>query len=359
MPESGGEILWKTRRFRDGDEERLIGLTRSSTGKTLSIDQWRWLLDRGPGGKGIFRIGDHDGRAVGQYVILPQRMVIDDREVLGAESLETMTHPDYRKQGMFVTLAKEVYADSAETGVSMVYGFPNTQSHHGFVNRLGFSYFMVPIHVRPLQAGRLVRSKVPLGRIGEALGGIGQWIYDRLLSASRMKKTGNYRIGRADGIDGAFDDLWERSKGLFPNMVVRDRAYLSWRFEEKPKAGYGILTAREVGGALAAYVITRTFDKDGVRQGHIVDLLCAPDRIEALTPLLSEALESLRGEGAEAAACMLLRGSPYFRVIRRLGFLAAPKSLPFIIRSNRPEVDPSGLEDPSRWHITIGDSDFV
>lgn len=361
MEASGTEVKrqWRTRPFREGDEAALIELTGASTGSAPSIDRWRWLFEEGPGGKGLFSLGDHDGRIVGQYVILRQRVVIDGREVHGSQSLETMTHPEYRKQGMFVTLAKEVYDRAAREGVSMVYGFPNTSSHHGFVNRLGFSDFMVPIHVRPLRTGRLLRSKTPLGRAAAFLGEGGQWAYDRLFHKRGLDRFLRYRIGSLDRLDDSFDGLWKRSRSMFPNMVVRDRAYLDWRYLRKPGGEYTILAAHDEHGALAAFVTFCTIHKDGVRQGHVVDLLTDPDAVDLVYPLLSKAVDMLREEGAEIAACMLLPGSPYFGSLKRLGFLVAPKKLPFIVRTNGPDVALAGMTDPSRWHITIGDSDFI
>ena len=42
-------------------------------------------------------------------------------------SCDPMTHPDYQKQGIFVTLARDLYADlTARHGVTTVWGFPTT-----------------------------------------------------------------------------------------------------------------------------------------------------------------------------------------------------------------------------------------
>ena len=360
MPEQKKrERLWKSRPLRPGNEASLLELTEACTGKTITLDQWRWLFERNPGGKGVFRLGDHDGRLAGQYVILRQRMMIDGRETPGAQSLETMTHPDYRRQGMFVTLAKDVYRDAAEAGVEMVYGFPNTASHHGFVNRLDFADFPVPLHVRPLRAGSLLRKKAPLPGVGAFLGGAAQWTFDHVTAAIAPTPGAANRIAPEDGMDDSFDRLWARSRQSFPNMVVRDRAYLQWRYRDKVGIDYTILTARDPDDELLAFVVLRTFEKDGVRQGHIVDMLSDPDHPGTVGPLVVSALRTLREQGGEVAVCMLLAQSPYMGALRRAGFLVAPKKLPFIIRVNHPGIDLAALADPARWHVTIGDSDFV
>ena len=117
MPEQKKrERLWKSRPLRPGDEASLLELTEACTGKTITLDQWRWLFERNPGGKGVFRLGDHDGRLAGQYVILRQRMMIDGRETPGAQSLETMTHPDYRRYGLATQAMEDAQRKMAADG---------------------------------------------------------------------------------------------------------------------------------------------------------------------------------------------------------------------------------------------------
>ena len=77
-----------------------------------------------------------------------------------------MTHPDYQKQGIFVTLARDLYDDlAARHGVTTVWGFPNDASHPGFVGKLGwFDVHVFPLRVKPIRSGRVLQSLGALGR---------------------------------------------------------------------------------------------------------------------------------------------------------------------------------------------------
>jgi GNAT superfamily N-acetyltransferase len=73
------------------------------------------------------------------YGVFPVKVLINGREVLAAQSGDTMTHKDHRKKGLFVLLAKKTLEKCKEKGVELVFGQPNQYSFRGLVHSLGFS----------------------------------------------------------------------------------------------------------------------------------------------------------------------------------------------------------------------------
>ncbi|MDZ7543464.1 GNAT family N-acetyltransferase, partial [Clostridium perfringens] len=55
-----------------------------------------------------------------------------------ALSMTTMTHPDFAGKGFFTKLANGVYEKMKESNYKTVLGFPNVNSHIGFVKKLGW-----------------------------------------------------------------------------------------------------------------------------------------------------------------------------------------------------------------------------
>jgi len=55
-------------------------------------------------------------------------------------SLDTMTHPDYRKRGLFFDLATMVYEKAKKSNIDVVYGFPNKNSFHALSKRLNWIF---------------------------------------------------------------------------------------------------------------------------------------------------------------------------------------------------------------------------
>lgn len=79
------------------------------------------------------------------YGVFPLPIRLGGNEVIAAQSGDTMTHPDHRGKGLFVSLAKATFELCKEMGVVFVFGYPNENSYPGFVKRLGWthSYDMV------------------------------------------------------------------------------------------------------------------------------------------------------------------------------------------------------------------------
>lgn len=75
------------------------------------------------------------------YGVFPVKVKYKDREILAAQSGDTMTHPEHRGKGLFITLAKLTYELARNEGVEFIFGFPNENSYPGFVNKLGWNHY--------------------------------------------------------------------------------------------------------------------------------------------------------------------------------------------------------------------------
>jgi GNAT superfamily N-acetyltransferase len=72
------------------------------------------------------------------YGVTPCFICIGDKIVLSAQSADTMTHPQYRNKGLFVELASLTFQLCRKEGIQLIFGFPNQNSLHGFINKLGW-----------------------------------------------------------------------------------------------------------------------------------------------------------------------------------------------------------------------------
>src|SRR5262245_25021005 len=109
------ERLWTSRDSRPSDVDGILALRRACFGEAdaarLQPAIWRWQFVDNPAGAGYVRLADHDGAVVGQYAAIPTRFQVNGNGAAPGErtfamSCDTMTHPGYQKQGIFVTLAQ-------------------------------------------------------------------------------------------------------------------------------------------------------------------------------------------------------------------------------------------------------------
>ncbi len=94
--------------------------------------------------------------AVAYYGVMPCFIQYDDEIILSAQSGDTMTHPGYRYKGMFVELSRITFELCRQSGIKFIFGFPNQNSYHGAINKLGWKMteamecFIIPVTTLPL-----------------------------------------------------------------------------------------------------------------------------------------------------------------------------------------------------------------
>jgi hypothetical protein len=100
---------------------------------------------------------NRDTIPVAYYGVIPCFIRYKGQVILAAQSADTMTHPEYRYKGMFVELSNMTFDLCQRLNIRLVFGFPNQNSYHGAVNKLGWKmthamdYFVVPVNALPLE----------------------------------------------------------------------------------------------------------------------------------------------------------------------------------------------------------------
>ncbi len=79
---------------------------------------------------------DEHRKPIAFYGVIPCFIRHSDQLYLAAQSADTMTHPKHQFKGIFVQLANLTFDLCREEGISIVFGFPNQNSLHGFLVRL-------------------------------------------------------------------------------------------------------------------------------------------------------------------------------------------------------------------------------
>lgn len=358
------ERLWIGRDGGAADVDGILGLRRICFGEVdrdrLQPDVWRWQFVDNPAGRGYVRLADHGGRVVGQYAAVPTRFLVGGAERTFAMSCDTMTHPDYQKQGIFVTLARELYAEiAARHGVTTVWGFPNDASHPGFVGKLGwFDVDLFPLRVKPVQSARVLRRYLRSPFLSGTLGAVADRVYG--LVTPRVREPRRCRLEPIARFDARFDALWARHAGLAPVIQVRDSAYLNWRYCGVPAFGYRPW-AVHVDGRLEGYLVTRVLELFDVPLGAVVDLFpCPLVDAEITREVLAFAQLRLTEEGAAFVTALL---PPLHAAhLTRFGFLSVPDRLNprrWYLGARCAPADEPLLRDIRNWHVTYGDADIV
>ena len=75
------------------------------------------------------------------YCVFPIILNYGSRDILIAQSGDTMTSPKHQKKGLFIQLANKTYSLAKELGIQLIYGFPNEKSLPGFKDKLNWIFY--------------------------------------------------------------------------------------------------------------------------------------------------------------------------------------------------------------------------
>lgn len=113
-------------------------LFQESFGIELDKDLWKWAYIDNICGDPVVSLYFHKNKLIGHYAVVPMKLELNSRSILAALSMTTMVSVSYRRHGVFIKQANEVYEKAKEIGFSLVYGFPNKNSAPGFKKRLNW-----------------------------------------------------------------------------------------------------------------------------------------------------------------------------------------------------------------------------
>lgn len=308
--------------YVQGDEAAIRALFKRSFAREMRADFWQWRFAENPFDELFIELAWDGDVLAGHYAVSPVVLSVDGEEWPTALSMTTMTHPDYRGRGLFTTLAASLYARMEAQGIRMVWGFPNSQSHRGFIRDLGWrDLYEVPTF-------SIVLTDSAVKRIPQASGGVVE----------------------VDAFDSTFDDLWTRSRRDDVVLTRRDSKYLRWRYSDHPINQYDVIAKVADGGGIDAYLVYKTYEKSY----DVVDLYGVHP--EPQVDLVADLCRQAAGAGAEKVQMWCPLADPLHRDLEKLGALNGEPVTYFGCRVFT-GGELSAVNDYRRWRIGFGDSD--
>lgn len=298
---------------------------------------WRWKHEQNPFGRSPAMLVEAEGQVVSLRVFLRWCWRYGDQTLKAVRPVDTATHPEWRRRGLFERLTRELVEAMREEGVAFIYNTPNPRSGQGY-QKLGWRLVGRPtIWIRPLKPIQVIKA---LWRRGKSDA-------DAAVPSDSVSTT-----TVLDAPD--LEDFLARQPSVGPRLVTDiDRAYLKWRYRDCPGLDYGVDGAFDRrSGVLLVYRYTEQF---GLRECRICDLFVAEDKAsrQRAQAMIRDRLRAFDGDFASARTTP---GTPAAQVLRRFGFLPAPLIGPVL--AFRPLLDAADLPAVDQlftWGATIGD----
>ncbi len=327
--------------YEPSRQDDLFALMDRVWGSHMPKAEFDWWFEDNPVGGRLVTLMEDGDAIVGVAAMSYFRTVLHGREQQVAMPVHVATDPGYRRRGIFPALEEANERAAADAGSPVTLTFPNSASHPIFVAGLGWT----DLPSRRLWARVLKPGAVPryLLRRASPAGGLND-------ADPAPRARGAVRVVAVDRLDERADELWAEAAPALGNHLVKDAAYLNWRFAEAPRE-YRIFAALR-GERLAGLAVLGYAYRHGVAGGFLADLVAPPREREAVVALLRRALEDVRG-GADALIALPPPARPHRAAFLQAGFLPTHKSIRFIGKVLRPEGHLAGP-----WHFALGDFDF-
>jgi hypothetical protein len=250
------------RDYRKGDEEEITALFQEVFEKEMTREQWYWKFAVTGEGRVYSKVvEDTSHRIIAHAGAIPLKGIYKNTPIQFFQVVDVMVHPEARgflgRKNVFEHNMKFLFEDLREEFHEIFcYGFP------------GYRQLLLGMRVRVYH------------EIEQA--------FDCIRETKRVFWT-PFTIKAMDWNDERLDALWSHCSRNFRLSVIRDRAYLNWRYVTNPFFSYQLLGLFHKGD-LKGWVVVR----DSGDTVLIIDLLTKPKRYMSMLRALENHLVPLK-----------------------------------------------------------------
>ncbi len=258
-------------------------------------------------------------------------------------AVDTATHPDFQRLGVFSRLTREAAQDVQSDGARLVFNTPNDRVLPGYL-KLGWHQVGA---IRPLI--RVLNYRRTL--LGLAIHRLRKITVTPHVPEEFFRREPPPLVSEL-ALGDQLEEVVQRDEGLLRETLhtQRSAAFIDWRYASHPTIPYRMVTV-ERQGDLEACAIFRTNTRFGLKEVVVSEVLVGrPDR-----RLVSLLLRQLRDSvDADYLIAYFPRGSFHRWALERDGFHQVPRQGMTLVTN--PLGDRSGeLAQLSQWGLSLGD----
>lgn len=342
------------RGYQPADEGAVLDLLRLSLGESAILQRssplWLWKHISNPFGPSFVRVAcDEDDQLIGMRAFMRWEFMIGDRLVKAVRAVDTATHPDYRRMGIFSALTKQVVGDAQGDGVDFIYNTPNQEVLPGYL-KLGWRHVnkiqpLVKVLNYPVFAMGLLRSRLSRASHPHLSA---EFFREEPLSVATFleRKQATETLIEQDA------QLWDAQGRI---RTRRSWEYIHWRYASHPTIPY-FSVFLEHSGDLQGCIIFRTKTRYGLKEIVLCEMFLAEPNWELGIALLEQLRAGVR---ADYLISHFPQGIIHRQTLTRWGFRATPKTgINFAVRM----LDTNLSKDPylfDSWGLTMGDLELL
>lgn len=355
---------WKIRRLESKDGPAVRQLMQTKSKGHGYPEKWfeKKYLDN-PFGEAVGCVAESKNGLAGQYVVFPVSIRFKGEDIRACQSGDTITHPKFRRQGIFSKLAKETYGIARDEHIAFVFGYPGGMSIHGFFNRLGWQKivevenYVIVFKPFKLLSMKLSRQKTVRDGAVTLFDGLLKLFWSQVVkNATRRYYEAGINFQRIYAFDEGIEQVCKSFYDEYEFIVTRSADYLNWKYFCNPftDAGSEYLVYRiEESGTILGYVAYEIID--GI--GRILDYMIGLQAPKLFPLVVDHALQTFFTRNCLIFSMHMHKENPYFGILNKLLFIRRKKEgMVLGMLDFRKENQFDNL-DLRNWHIVLGDMD--
>jgi hypothetical protein len=298
---------------------------------------WEWKYDPRPsGGRTELIVAEHPEIGIaGAYPCQPLRALCEGQPMRTAQITDLMVRHDWRRAGprpgLFVTLGNafyDAYCGAGPDRQAFNYGWPVPAW------RIGQRY----LRYENVRDWNFLAREIPVD------------------PAALRAMPGGVEVRAVERFGPDVDALFATLGPRFGLTLVKDSAYLNWRFADHPSRSYRLLECRGLAdGALRGVAVDTVGDFRRPNTSFVLELLVDLADDEAFTALLGACERRAREDETGAIASVFNPADPMFLRLQQAGYQVWNSSY-FLVAAPF-SIDALFLREA--WAFTMGDSDLI
>ena len=153
--------------YRAADEGEVLDCLGAALGVSATLPHtpafWDWKHFQNPFGESQILVARIGTKLAGVRAYLRWNLTSPDGPLKAFRAVDTATHPDHQRQGVFRALTQEANRRAEASGIDLIFNTPNAKSLPGYLS-MGWSIVGKPrVYIKPLHLA-LFRSTHICGR---------------------------------------------------------------------------------------------------------------------------------------------------------------------------------------------------
>jgi hypothetical protein len=335
--------------FKDIDDIlELINITlegKSSVHHSKAF--WNWKHHKNPFGVsyGFCAIEKKMKGVVGFRMLLRWQFKTREGYVIQAvRAVDTVTHPDYRRRGIFTFLNKKALGHMRQNNIELEFNLPNKSTLPGCVKlgwKIAGSYsFQLKQLSDDKKSKKLIHNNVVRPKWND-------FAHENINKCKEYISKNRYNVSRVV-------NQWEKIRKPVGDRTPRDMRYLKWRYGDCPELDYGIYVLAN-SRVIEGLAIMRPRYWNGLKAIMLTELFLSRAEISLGCRLLDGLMAQLKADHIIAHFAL---GTFERQIVWECGFRSQRQQRIVLTYSASPFLS-KAPGNSSNWDLTLGDLELM